>query len=836
MKNKLTHMAVAALLSTTALSQFTPAFAQEASETASTKEYFSEDGLDVLVFSNWYDSLFSDAKISGVELIQHDNRVATNGDIRLSATPGQWEPIGTFKTRRVDVANGVIEADLEYADYDFQYTIRVEKDDDNYLISVHSETPVPNGLAGKAGFNLEFIPSVFGGKSLLVDGHPGILPTYAQGDMELRADGERTDGALAEPLPIASGKSIILAPADEQHRVSLKSMDATDISLYDGRNQAQNGWFVVRSVLPEGKTGKLMEWRLDAAAQENWERPPVISYNQLGYHPARNKTAIIEMDAKAVADKEMHLLRFDETGKAVRVKSMTPKPWGNYLRYKYASFDFSDITETGVYALEFDGNREASFSISDTVYDHAWHPTSDVFFPVQMDHMYVNEAYRAWHGKAHMDDALQAPVDHEHHDLYRQGPTTDTDFEPLQHIPGLNVGGWFDAGDFDIRTQSQYSTIRMMARAWDNFSIPRDQTSINWDTNYTDMHVPDGAADIQQQVKHGTLQLLAQYDAVGHAIHGIVAPDLDQYTFLGDAGSKTDNRIYDANMSADEETPTHSGKLDDRWAFTSRSSALEYGSAAGMAAAARTLKGYDDALAEKALQQAITVFAHEESNEPTLYQHGNTTGGPFALERIRAAGELLLTTKDPKYAKSVEKAWDDALPFFAGFADLAVEIKDLMPKNYDKKLRKAAKDFIAKETQNRSDNPFGVQITRGGWAGSGTVANNAIVYYFLHKAYPDLVSKDRVYAGFDFLLGQHPGHNLSLVSAVGAKSKKVAYGNNRADFSYIAGGVVPGVLVLKPDYPENREDWPFFWGQNEYVIPNGAQFIFLANAVAELEN
>ena len=45
---------------------------------------------------------------------------------------------------------------------------------------------------------------------------------------------------------------------------------------------------------------------------------------------------------------------------------------------------------------------------------------------------------------------------------------------------------------------------------------------------------------------------------------------------------------------------------------------------------------------------------------------------------------------------------------------------------------------------------------------------------------------------------------------------------------------MPGVLVLKPDYPENMDDWPFLWGENEYVIDIGASYIFLANAAHEL--
>jgi endoglucanase len=45
---------------------------------------------------------------------------------------------------------------------------------------------------------------------------------------------------------------------------------------------------------------------------------------------------------------------------------------------------------------------------------------------------------------------------------------------------------------------------------------------------------------------------------------------------------------------------------------------------------------------------------------------------------------------------------------------------------------------------------------------------------------------------------------------------------------------VPGALILKPDFPENKEDWPFLWGENEYVIGIGASYMFLALAANDL--
>lgn len=109
----------------------------------------------------------------------------------------------------------------------------------------------------------------------------------------------------------------------------------------------------------------------------------------------------------------------------------------------------------------------------------------------------------------------------------------------------------------------------------------------------------------------------------------------------------------------------------------------------------------------------------------------------------------------------------------------------------------------------------------------------AIANYLLHKAFPDLIGPEYTFKGLNYLYGCHPDSAISFVSGVGANSKKVAYGNNRADFSYIAGGVVPGILVIKPDFPENKEDWPFLWGENEYVVDVAADYLYLVHAAID---
>lgn len=784
------------------------------------KEYFATNGADVLVFSNWYDGLFSDSKISGVELIHHGERTATNGDVRLHATPEQWDPIPEFVDRRVDRENGVIEAFLRYPDHGFEYSVRAQARGGAMSISIHLPDPLPGELEGRAGFNLEFLPAAYFEKSYSMDGVGGLIPLYPTGPKE-------RDGHPPEPL--TSGSRLVLAPEDPARRVVIASPDVP-LRLYDGRNKAQNGWFVVRSLLPADETGAVLEWTIDISSIEDWTRAPVIGHSQVGYHPRQRKVAVIELDPRADPEGKARLYRVGVDGALDLAAEASPEPWGRYLRYDYLLFDFTAAQEEGVYLIEFAGARTAPFRIARDIFAEVWHPTLDVFFPVQMDHVLVNEAYRVWHGASHLDDALQAPVDHRHFDLYAQGPTTDSPYEPGEHIPGLNIGGWYDAGDYDIRTQSQYAVVNHLVDAWESFRPERDNTSVDYPRKFVDIHVPDGKPDVLQQIEHGALALLAQFRAVGHAIPGIIVPDLSQYTHLGDGLTMTDNLIYSPELGELETDGVRSGVFDDRWAFTSRSSALNFGSIAALAAASRALRGYDDSLADECLSTAIAAWEEEREHGPFDFRHGNTTGGPLASEELKAALELLVTTGEEQYGGRFLELVPEIEHRFAVNARLAVRAMPYFNDEYRARIRVLAERHRAEVDGWSRKNPYGVVITEGGWAGNGTIVNMAIAHYYLHRAFPDLFGAEDVLRALDYLFGTHPASDISFVSGVGARSKRVAYGMNRADFSYISGGVVPGVLVLKPDFPENKENWPFLWGENEYVISLGAAYLFLANA------
>lgn len=789
-------------------------------------DYYEQQGINVLMFANWYDGSFSDAKMSGIEVIHHGERIVTNGDVRLNNTPEQWDPIPKFLNKEVDQKNNTIKAWLEYPD--FKYMIKTESKEDKIIISVHLDEPLPEKLAGKAGFNLEFLPSAYFEKTYLYDGKPAVIPLYPSGPTRIN------DQGLTEPKPIARGYNFVFAPEDNYRRITVKSEN--ELLFFDGRNKAQNGWLVLRSLIPSNKTGSVIEWELHPSQVNNWLREPVISFSQAGYHPVQNKKAVIEFDKNDKMLDKASVLKIDESGKRTELINKNLIDWGRYKRYNYGILDFSEIKEPGVYALKYGDIESSPFIIDENVYDNIWYPTLDVYLPVQMDHVLVNEAYRVWHGASHLDDALQAPVNHEHFDMYRQGPTTDTPYKPGEHIPGLNVGGWYDAGDYDIRTQSQYFTVMYLVHAWEDFQIYRDETLVEQENRYVDLHHPDGKNDIIQQIEHGAIGLLAQHKAVGHAIPGIIAAHISQYTHLGDGLTKTDNLIYNPELDSLEVSYPYSGTFDDRWAFTNKSTPLNYGSAAGLAASYRALKDYNPQLAQECLETAIGVWDYEQNKEPDIFISGNTTGGSLIQEELRAATELLISTGNKRYADRIVEMWPRLRQGFSFLASTLMPALPYMDDSFVKQVEERAKLYAQEIEMISKQNPFEVPITEGGWAGNASIISHGITNYMIYKAFPGIIDKEHIFKTLNYIFGCHPQSDLSFVSGIGLKSKKVAYGMNRADYSFIAGGIVPGVLILKPDFPENKEDWPFLWGENEYVITVAGSYLYLANAVQELLN
>lgn len=800
------------------------AFAQK-SWTISDKGYFEQPGLNVTVFAD----IYPDGHQTGVTIIQHGQRVAANGDLRLEISPGQWSPMPKGGANKVDKENLFVSQTLwypdssknrtgfnpiDYPDLNFKYYVNVQAlEGTSFKITVDLDEPIPAEWVGKIGFNMELFPGDYFGKSYLMDDdQSGIFTQQPNGAITMH-NGQ----PLADPL--ATGKTLIVAPDDE-----LKMIKITDtkgkLELWDGRSNHNNGWFIVRSAAQANATKNVVEWIVTPNAVEGWTYAPVIHVSQVGYHPNQQKIAVIETDKNETSLSEATLYKLTANGEKA-IKSATPKNWGKYLRYNYIDFDFSEVKDPGMYFITYKGSKTEPFKIDSDIYKrHVWQPVIEYFLPVQMCHMRINDQYRVWHDACHMDDALMAPTDLNHFDGYRQGSSTLTKYKSGDAVPELNEGGWHDAGDYDLRVESQIGTVKLLAMMMEEFGLDHDATKIDYNTHTVEIHIPDGKNDVAQQIEHGLKSILGGYRSMGRLYRGIICPTIPQYVLLGDGADMTDNLIYDKNLKEGEKTGKCSWKMDDRWVFTENNPNREQGVAAGLALCGRVLKSYDKDLANECLNTALALY------------ETSAKGGRPSPNKVELLVELYLTTGEKKFMDELI-SMEDFITRQIG--QTAWTIARIMPKITDKKfaasIEKAVKEEEARVAEYAKSSPFGVPYRPNIWGDGWTIQRFGVEQYFINKAWPSIAKPDYFMDALNFVLGVHPGENTSsFASGVGSKSATVAYGVNRADWSYIPGGVVSGTGIIRPDLPELKV-WPFFWQQTEYVLGGGStNYMFLVLA------
>ena len=169
--------------------------------------------------------------------------------------------------------------------------------------------------------------------------------------------------------------------------------------------------------------------------------------------------------------------------------------------------------------------------------------------------------------------------------------------------------------------------------------------------------------------------------------------------------------VYNPALDSLESDGKTSGSFDDRWAFTSRSTPLNYGSIAALAAASRALEGYNDKLAAECLEVAERVWEEEHSKTPHLFHHGNTTGGSLEDEELKAAVELLITTQKDNYRQRLLELWPTIEGRFARSAALAVRALPLMDEQYRERLEKLVVTYKNELVELKKQNPYGVPIS-----------------------------------------------------------------------------------------------------------------------------
>ena len=328
-----------------------------------------------------------------------------------------------------------------------------------------------------------------------------------------------------------------------------------------------------------------------------------------------------------------------------------------------------------------------------------------------------------------------------------------------------------------------------------------------------------------QQIEHGLLTVLGGYHALGRLYRGIQDATLHQYTLLGEAANSTDNAIGKPVEGLGNYFQSVPIPADDRLVFTEDNPNREIMVAGQLAAVARVMRSRNAARAADALATARAI-AGEAFDRAT-----DTEGKAFAM------AELYLTTGASQYMDQLIALRPEIVTHIdrAGWAVGSV-IGKVSDTEFTRDVRAAVAAYEGGLAAHaKADSPYGVPYKPDIWGAGWTIQEFGVKQWMLHKGWPDLVPVANFVNALNFVLGVHPGeNNASFASGVGAKSATVAYGFNRADWTYIPGGVISGTALIRPDLPELKV-WPYFWQQTEYVLGGGeTNYMFLVLAVNHL--
>ncbi|MGB3860661.1 MAG: glycoside hydrolase family 9 protein, partial [Candidatus Aminicenantaceae bacterium] len=487
--------------------------------------YFETPGFAFLVYHNDYIV----GKRGGLQMFLHGKRIMDAGEVVCSTALG---PLLDFNAkevrgRTVDKQSRSSSIRGKIIPVDIDYSLICRTDGRSIFLTVDLDKPIDWRKIANFILKFEIYPNEYKYKTYRAENSIDYFPERFMG----------------KEMLIPRAEKIQIAPDDDLRAFAIEAVENCVLSLMDGRGRANHAGYTVFATLTHSSPSKRFIVKITPRIDPNWQREPVIQVSQLGYHPKQRKQAVLELDPRTTPIEQMILSRLAEDGEKIIVKKTLPKKWGELFEFAYHTFDFTEITKPGQYFLQYKDQETGPFLIHSNVYKEAWHPTMDVFFPVQMCHVEVWQGEQAWHGACHLDDGIQAPPNTEHFDSYRQKAVTETPFEANEHIPGLDWGGWHDAADYDLPFGSIAWTVLWMALAHEEFEAQRDRTTINRDLRRVDIFRPDRKDDMLQQIAFGMEFLLALYSSTGHVSPGIIENKILDYVVVGDPVNVTDGLI-----------------------------------------------------------------------------------------------------------------------------------------------------------------------------------------------------------------------------------------------------------------------------------------------------
>lgn len=550
-----------------------------------------------------------------------------------------------------------------------------------------------------------------------------------------------------------------------------------------------------------------------------------IKVNQVGYYPSREKTAVLEPEAKT---SEAVLL--DAAGKTVwsgEAVREAVSPWSGKVR---KIVDFSEVTAPGEYTLKA-GKFEQPVVIRE-----------GAFAPVAQAGM-----------KAYYLQRTGCPIEEQYAGVYAR-PAAHPDTCVMIHPSAASLSrpagtiissplGWYDAGDFNKYVVNSGFTIGMLLLGYEADKAYYDE----WNLNIPES--ADGTPDILDEIMYNLRWMATMQDPEdGSVYHKLTTPHFEGFI-----------------MPVDCHQPRY---------VVQKSTTAALDLAATFAQAYRIYKVYPEyqAFAAQMLQQAERAYAWSVKNPKVLYdQPGyNQTCEPevstgmypdteTADEFFWAATELYLATGEHSYLEQAKQfmptsfrlpVWGD-IEWLGAYEWLQMSLvsNDLVAQQMKDALAPMLVNYLDACLQTTATScfqmPYGNDPADFCWGGNAEICAGrgiAMLYGWRLTGKPEYCTAALEHA--DYLLGRNA---TGYCFVTGFGNKQVMHPHQRLSFAdgieaplpgFLAGGPNPGQqdkvagVEYHTEYPdESYLDEQPSYATNEIAINWNAYLVHLMAGV-----
>ena len=551
-----------------------------------------------------------------------------------------------------------------------------------------------------------------------------------------------------------------------------------------------------------------------------------IRLNQLGFYPNGPKVAIINLDKGDVF--YVTTPDFADTVFTGKLSAFIDSPFSDK---KTRVADFSDFTKTGAYVVSVEGFYSRTFVVQADLHKELADAAIKAFYFQRASTELPAEFAGKWNRPmGHPDDKVV---------VHSSAASAKRPAGTVISSPG----GWYDAGDYNKYIVNSGITTGTLLSLYEDFPAYVRMQKLN---------IPESGnqvPDLLDEALYNLRWMLSMQDPEdGGVYHKLTTPVFEGMIMPTDC--KQTRYVVQKGTAA----------------------SLDF--AAVMAQAARVYKNYEKefpGLADSCLTAAVKAWGWAEKNPDVAYNQGEINekhqpeihsgaygDGSFEDEKIWAAAELFVTTRQNKYFKAVNFNPDNKapLPSWAqvrtlGYYSLIRHEKELgkmaakaMPEIKTNVL-KLADDLSAHVNDNYYQTIIAKEENSFGWGSNSTAANQSIAMIYAYK-----ISGNKQYIAYalsnlDYIMGRN-ATDFSFVTGFGHKPPMYTHhrlaeadGIREPQPGFIAGGVNPAKQD-GCDYPSPYADEAFLddvcsYASNEIAINWNAPFAYLATAMEALQ-